>query len=74
MGEELNLPRELAEAAAALRFPPETNQRLQYLMDRNTEGDLSSDERKELASLAAMSENIALVRAKALRYLGRGPL
>ncbi len=70
MGNELNLPRELAEAAAELRFPPATDQRLQELMDRNNDGRLNQDERKELESLAAMSESIALIRAKGLRCLG----
>ena len=73
MGNEINLPRELAEAAAELRFPPATDQRLQELMDRNNDGRLNQDERKELESLAAMSESIALIRAKALRCLGRKP-
>ena len=73
MGDELNLPRELAEAAAELRFPPVTDQRLQELMDRNNDGKLSRDERKELESLAAVSESIALIRAKGLRCLGRKP-
>ena len=67
MGEELNLPRELAEAAAELRFPSVTDHRLQALMDRNNDGKLSQDERDELESLAAVSESIALLRAKALR-------
>lgn len=73
MGEEFRLSRDLAEAAAGLRFPPATDERLQDLMDRNNEGALSEDERKELECLAQMSEAISLVRAKALCYLGRKP-
>ena len=71
MGEELNLSRDLAESVAGLQFPPSTNQRLQDLMDRNNDGKLTATERQELESLAAMSESIALLRAKALRFLGR---
>ena len=73
MGEELRLPRELAEAVAATRFPAATDHRLQELMDRNNDGQLNSTEREELESLAAMSETLSLLRAKALHILGRTP-
>lgn len=66
-------PFELAEAAAALRLAPRADQRLQELMNRNTNGILTENEREELETLAEMSENISLVRAKALRFLGRKP-
>ena len=42
-------------------------------MDRNNEGLLTESERDELESLIEMSELIALVRAEALRLLGREP-
>ena len=42
-------------------------------MDRNNEGRLSSDERDELESLVELSESMSLVRAEALRLLGRSP-
>ena len=74
MGDEIKLPRELAEEVAALRLPNPTDQRLQHLMDRNNDGKLSEYERAELESLAAMSETISLLRAKALRLLGRKPV
>ena len=73
MGDELKLPRELMEEVAALRLPGKTDQRLQHLMDRNNDGALSQQEREELESLAEMSERISLMRAKALRLLGRKP-
>jgi len=73
MGDEVKPPRELLEEVAALRFPALTDQRLQNLMDRNNDGALNQQEREELESLAAMSETIALMRAKALRCLGRQP-
>ena len=66
-------PLELVEAVAALRFPAKANQRLQALMDRNTNGALTPDEREELAGLAELSETVSLVRACALRLLGRAP-
>lgn len=66
-------PLELAEAVAALRLTPKADQRLQELMNRNTKGLLTDGEREELEALAEMSENISLVRAKALLFLGRKP-
>jgi hypothetical protein len=71
MGDEIKTPRELAEEVAVLRLPAATDQRLQALMDRNNDGALSQNERNELESLAAMSETIGLLRAEALRFLGR---
>ena len=73
MSDLFQAPREHFENAAALRFPPETDARLQDLMDRNTEGQLTESERAELESLAALSETMSLVRAQALRILGRKP-
>jgi hypothetical protein len=66
-------PLELVEAIADLRLPPKTDQRLQQLMDRNTNGLLSESEREDLEALVEMSERIALVRAQALHVLGRKP-
>jgi hypothetical protein len=66
-------PVEMVEAVAGLRLPPRANQRLQVLMDRNTEGALRSEEREELEALVELSETIALVRAQALHVLGRKP-
>jgi hypothetical protein len=42
-------------------------------MDRNNEGLLSSSEREELESLVEWSESVSLLRAEALRLLGRHP-
>jgi hypothetical protein len=66
-------PRELAEAVVSLRLTPKADQRLQQLMDRNTNGLLSTAEREELEALVEMSESISLLRAKAFVYLGRKP-
>lgn len=66
-------PLEMVEAVAALRFPPRADQRLQVLMDRNTEGSLRPEEKEELEALVELSETIALVRAQALHVLGRKP-
>lgn len=66
-------PLELVESFAALRFPARTDALLQSLMDRNTNGQLTSAERDELEALVELSETIALARARALRLLGRSP-
>lgn len=67
-------PLELMEALASLRFPPKTDAILQGLTDRNTEGTLSEREREALEGLVELSEKMALVRAEALRVLGRKPV
>ena len=73
MSAVIEAPRSLMESVAAMRFPPKTDALLQSLMNRNTEGQLSSDEREELEALAELSETMALVRAQALKLLGRTP-
>jgi len=67
-------PRGLIESVAGMRFPAKTDERMTWLMDRNTDGQLTGTERDELESLAQLSESIALVRAQALRVLGRSPV
>jgi hypothetical protein len=66
-------PVEMVEDVAALRFPAKTDALLQRLMDRNTEGQLTETERVELEALVELSERLALLRAQALRVLGRKP-
>jgi hypothetical protein len=73
MAAVVQAPVELVEAVAGMRFPTRTDLRLRTLMDRNTEGQLTAAEREELESLVELSETIALVRAQALRLLGRSP-
>ena len=73
MSAVIEMPRELVEAFASMRFPAKTDALLQSLMDRNTNGQLTGEEREELAALAELSESISLNRAKALRVLGRTP-
>ena len=67
----LEAPLELVESVAAMRFPAKTDALLQALMDRNTNGLLDHSEREELEALAELSETISIVRARALRLLGR---
>jgi hypothetical protein len=71
MSAVVEAPLELVETVANMRFPAKIDARLQFLMDRNTNGQLSSSEREDLESLVELSESLALVRAQALRLLGR---
>ena len=73
MSTVVQAPREFVETLAGFRFPPKADARLQALMDRNTDGRLTSDEREELEGLVELSENLSLVRAQALLILGRRP-
>lgn len=61
------------ESVGRLRLPAWADRRLQELMDRNTEGQLSDGEREELQSLVEWSESISLIRAEALHLLGTAP-
>jgi hypothetical protein len=74
MSTVIEAPIELVEEIAALRLPAKADQRLQELMDRNTNGLLDAQEMAELESWVDCSQNLALVRAKALQLLGRKPL
>ncbi|QEH35397.1 hypothetical protein OJF2_39490 [Aquisphaera giovannonii] len=73
MATVMQAPREMVEAVADLRLPPKADRRLQSLMDRNSDGVLTAEERDELEALVELSESIALLRAQALRALGRPP-
>jgi hypothetical protein len=66
-------PRDLLASIADLHLPPAGDRRLQMLMDRNTEGKLTKDEREQLAALAEWSETISLLRRRALAVLGQKP-
>ena len=66
-------PVDMLESVASLRLPANADRQLQRLMDRNTNGQLTVEERGELAALAEWSEEISLLRARALHLLGRKP-
>jgi hypothetical protein len=73
MSAVIETPVELVEAMADLRFPPRTDAHLQHLMERHSEGLLTAAEREELEALVDLSETMSLLRAQALRVLGRSP-
>jgi len=58
MAAVIEAPVDMIEDIAGLRFPPRTDELLQSLMDRNTEGTLTPGERLELEGLVELSEAI----------------
>lgn len=73
MSTSIAAPVEWVESVGQLVLPTKAEERLQQLMDRNNEGQLTVAERAELESLVEMSERLSLVRAEALHLLGRRP-
>jgi hypothetical protein len=73
MGATVSAPVGWIEFVGDLRLPSRANERLQQLMDRNTEGLLTESERAELEMRVELSEQLSLVRAQALQLLGRKP-
>lgn len=73
MSAVVEAPLQLVEWMAEMRFPAKTDALMQSLMDRNTNGQLTADEREELEALVELSERLSFVRAQALRLLGRLP-
>jgi hypothetical protein len=69
--ETIPTPLQLVTSLAEFRFSPKLNAKLQDLMERNTEGQLSAADREELEALVELSETIAILRGEALQVLGR---
>ena len=67
-------PKDFLEYLADMHFSREADVRIQDLMERNNEGQLTPSERAELASLASLSQEMSLVKARALLLLGRKPV
>ena len=69
MSAVIEAPVVFMEAVAHLRLPPIEDQHLQALMDANTNGTLTLEERTRLESLVEWSESLSLLRAQALHLL-----
>lgn len=69
----ISAPLDWVEAVSELRLPEKSDERLQELMDLNTDGRLSEEQRAELDALVELSERLSLIRAEALHLLGRMP-
>jgi hypothetical protein len=73
MSSVISAPVDWVESLSSLKLPPRADRRLQELMDRNNEGQLSGSERAELETLVELSESLSLVRTEAFCLLGRTP-
>jgi hypothetical protein len=73
MNTTIPAPAEWIQTIGELRLPTKADFRLQQLMDRNNEGQLTAPEHEELEALVELSERLSLVRAEALQLLGRSP-
>ena len=73
MAAVISAPKSWIASVGRLALPKKADKRLQTLMDANNEGQLTAAERRELAALVEWSENVSLLRAQALRLLGRQP-
>ncbi len=69
----ISAPLDWVKSVSDLKLPPKADRRMQVLMDRNTEGHLSSEELADLEALVELSETLSFVRAEALQLLGRSP-
>jgi hypothetical protein len=69
----ISAPVDWVESVSELKLPASADRRLQSLMDRNTEGQLTAEQHADLESLVELSERLSLVRAEALHLLGRKP-
>jgi hypothetical protein len=63
MAATIDAPQQWVENIAMLRLPEQADRRLQQLMDRNNEGQLTEQEKADLSALAKLSEQLSLVRA-----------
>lgn len=66
-------PASWIQSIGDFRLPAQTDKHLQSLMDRNNEGLLQPAEKEELAALAALGEELSIMRAQALQLLGTRP-
>jgi hypothetical protein len=71
MSASIQAPVEMVEAVAALRLPAKADRYLQTLMDRNTDGHLTPQEREGFEAIVELSETISLLRSQALSLLAR---
>ena len=64
---------DVAKRLVGLRATREIQQRLDYLADRCTEGQLTAEERTEYEGLVAAIDLISVLQAKARAYLAAHP-
>jgi hypothetical protein len=64
---------ESARRLVELRADPELQERVDWLADRCTEGELTAAEREEYETYVRASQFIAVLQAKARHRLGQSP-
>lgn len=70
MDATVDAPLRWVESIALVDLPAHADEQMRDLMDRNNQGQLTDQERVDLA---ALSERLSLVRAEAFQLLGRKP-
>lgn len=65
MPQTIQAPFEYIEELAHLEFPSSTRGKLRNLMDRNSEGTITQEEKRDLRALVELSERLALIRGQA---------
>jgi hypothetical protein len=73
MSSTIAAPVDWVEAVGNFHFPAKADHRLQELMERNNEGLLQESEREELEALVELSEELSLLRGRALQILSKQP-
>jgi hypothetical protein len=64
---------ESARQLVAVRADPAVQERIDYLADRSTEGQLTADERAEYETYVSFIDFISLLQAKARRIVAENP-
>ena len=65
MSQTIEIPADFLEELAEYQFPPSIQDQITRLMDKNTEDQLSEDERKELQALVELSESVSIMKGRA---------
>lgn len=67
----IETPVELLREMAQFEFPPSTQEKLNQLMEKNTEGNLTEPEKKELRALVDINERVSIIKAQAKLLLAQ---
>ena len=69
MSQTIEIPIQFLKEMANFQFPSSTQERLDQLMDKNNEGLLEENERKELWALVYFNERVSLLKGQAQSFL-----
>jgi hypothetical protein len=67
--ERLQLSPDSAHAILSLRFPPQDEQRMRELMDKNNRGTISEDEKEEIETYRRLGNLLSILQARARLHL-----